>query len=88
MWQDFLFLITGIFFVFLLLPSLFSKDKPNKWTSVGISLLLLSNVVAYVSLNLKFAAATSSVSAVIWLVMFVQKVQRPKVVKTGEKRRK
>ncbi len=85
MWQDYLFLVGGVVFIVSLLPSLFSKDKPNWLTSVTTSFFLFCYVVAYFTLCLKFAAVTTLVTAGIWLVMFVQKVGISKKINDGKK---
>jgi len=86
-WQDYLFLAGGIVFIAALLPSLLSKDKPNWLTSITTSFFLFCYVVAYFTLSLKFAAITTSITATIWLVMFVQKIRdNTNEAKTGEKR--
>lgn len=74
MWQDYVFLAGGIIFIFALFPSLFSKDKPNWMTSISTSFFLYCYATAFFSLNLKYAAITTVVTATIWLILYIQKI--------------
>ena len=74
MWQDYLFLVGGIVFIAALLPSLFSKDKPSWLTSITTSFFLFGYSIAFLTLDLKFAGITTAITAMIWGVMFVQKI--------------
>ena len=75
MWQDYLFLVGGVVFIVALFPSLLSKDKPSWLTSITTSFFLFCYATAFFTLELKFAAITTSITAMIWLVIFVQKIK-------------
>jgi hypothetical protein len=77
-WQD-LVLSTGtVVFIFALLPSIFSTDKPAVATSLSTGSVLAVFTFVYFSLELWFGAATTSITAVLWFVLAIQKYKSQK----------
>lgn len=73
-WQDWVLMIGNLIFFLALLPSIFSKDKPNVWTSGPTSAVLSAITVTYWSLGLKFGSVMLGLSALAWCVLFFQKI--------------
>lgn len=71
-WQDALLGGGSIVFGLALIPSLVGDQKPNFWTGLITSTLLYSYVIAFVTLDLWFAAMTDAFSATVWLLLTVQ----------------
>ncbi len=72
-WQDVVFMVGNLIFLIALLPSIFSDDKPAKWTSLSTAIVLSLYVVTYYSLSLTYASITGTLSALAWWVLYFQK---------------
>lgn len=59
-----------------LLPSILSNDKPALWTSIIMVAVLYVFSLTYISLELWFAAATTALTATLWVVLAVQKMMQ------------
>lgn len=75
-WQDVVLAIGTWIFALALLPSLFSKNKPSKWTSLMTAVPLSSFVVCYFTLGLWITGISISVSSLLWWVLFYQGVRK------------
>jgi len=73
MWQDWVIATGQWLFILALVPTLLSKDKPNKYSSLMTGTILLSFVVSFWSLSLLYSAASSFLVAVCWYILFLQK---------------
>lgn len=56
-----------------LVPTVFSKSKPALSTSAMTVVFMVATVVVYVSLSLWYSAAMSSINALLWATLGVQK---------------
>lgn len=74
MWQDLVFSVGSVIFAIALLPSVLGPDKPDSRTSFLTGGILLVYVVAFATLGLWYAALTDAVVAVLWLILWGQKV--------------
>lgn len=75
LWQDWIFAIGQIFFLLALLPSVFGKDKPSKYSSAPTALVLYLFSYTFYSLDLIWGAIMSFLVAVVWTVLFFQKLK-------------
>ena len=64
---DLIFGAGSIIFCIALLPSVFSKDKPNLLTSCVTASVLGIFAITYESINFHFAAAVSVVTVIVGL---------------------
>lgn len=72
-WQDWIISI-GNFILFLgLLPSITSKNKPAKTTSLLYTFVLSAIVISLVSLELWLSAFGTLLNALAWGILFLQK---------------
>jgi hypothetical protein len=76
-WQDIVLAIGSLIFALALLPSVFSQHKPALWTSGLTGVVLVIFAVTYASLTLWYATVTTSLAAILWLVLAVQKMLQP-----------
>ena len=60
-------------FLFALIPSITSDDKPSKWTSLMTASALTVFAFTYASLSLNLATIAVALSAAGWWVLFYQK---------------
>ena len=74
-WQDWVLALGQMMFFIALLPSVFSEDKPNIWSSLlsGITLVILA--YTFWTLGLLWGAVMTSVGAGTWFVLFFQKLR-------------
>lgn len=72
-WQDIVFMIGGFLFVWALWPSVFGKDKPDTKTSIRTGVVLTAFVTCYATLGLWLAAASTTLTALMWYILFFQK---------------
>jgi hypothetical protein len=70
--NDLIFALGTIVFLLALIPSLITKNKPNKKTSIITSLVLYVFTFNYISLAMYFSAAVGFVTATAWLVLYFQ----------------
>ncbi len=75
-WQDWVLAIGQIFFFLALLPSVFSNDKPSKYSSAPTALVLFLFSYTFYTLDLAWGASTSFLVGVIWTVLFFQKLRQ------------
>lgn len=75
-WQDLVFTLGSLFFIVALVHSVRSEDKPPVGTSVITGFWLGVFSAVYATLGLPLAATTSAISAVLWGVLAVQKINR------------
>jgi hypothetical protein len=75
-WRDLVFALGGVAFSIALLPTVFGEMKPEPWTSALTSGILFAFGTTYLTMRLFFAAASTAVTAYLWLVLFVQAVMR------------
>lgn len=80
-WQDAIFTVGGLVFAAALLPSLLGPDKPAWSTSFATGVFLCMFGVAYVSLDLFFAATVNVLEAIMWLALGAQVVIRDRMAK-------
>lgn len=73
-WQDIVIAIGSLIFAAALMPSVLSKDKPALWTSVTTGFVLAVFTVTYASLSLWYATFTTSLAALLWIVLAIQKL--------------
>lgn len=86
-WQEIVLTVGQIVFIAALLPSIFSKDKPEIWTSIMTGIVALSISVTYLTLNIPFAAVSAFFNFVAWSVLATQKLHQMKKanIKKGPK---
>lgn len=77
-WQDIVIAIGSFIFAAALVPSVLSKDKPALWTSVTTGVVLIAFVVTYFTLSLWYATFTTSLAALLWIILAVQKMMQSK----------
>ncbi len=75
-WQDWVLAIGQIFFLLALLPSVFSSDKPSKYSSAPTAMVLYLFSYTFYTLGLTWGAITSFLVGVIWTVLFFQKLKQ------------
>lgn len=72
-WQDWIIAIGQLLFFIALLPSVFSNDKPNRWSSLMTGSVLLVFTFTFWSLDLFFGAFSSALVSITWFILFFQK---------------
>ena len=72
-WQDLVLTIGGFALSIALLPSITSKNKPSKYTSLFTGTILASFTVCYATLGLIMASIATASTASLWLTLFIQK---------------
>lgn len=75
MWQDIVLTAGSVIFILALLPSVFSADKPATSTSAMTAFVLYIFAAVDVTLDLKFTAATTAVTASLWVALLLQKLR-------------
>ena len=75
-WQDIVLSIGSLMFVIALIPSVLGKDKPALATSFMTGLVLVVFTVTYATLSLKYTTVTTALSAILWLILAVQKARQ------------
>jgi len=76
MWQDILISSGQWIFAASMIPSLLSKDKPHRITSLLTSIILFSFSFSFYTLKLYQGCFSSLVVASLWMVLFIQKQNR------------
>jgi hypothetical protein len=74
MWQDVVIGIGQWIFVFALIPSILSEDKPNKLTSFLTAGVMSAFAVAFGTLHMVMSTVSALVVAIAWWILFIQKV--------------
>ncbi len=72
-WQDAVLMIGNIFFLIALVPSVLGENKPSKWTSLITATTLTTFAVVYFTLSLSYATIATTLSALAWRVLCIQK---------------
>lgn len=75
-WQDYVFAIGAIVFIFALMPTVRGKSKPPLITSITTSIVLFVYSYNYLTLKLWFAMVTTAATATQWAVLAFQKYQQ------------
>jgi len=73
-WQETVLTVGQIVFILALLPSVFSDDKPEIWTSIITGSVALSISVTYVTMHLPAAAASAFFNFIFWFILAIQKL--------------
>jgi uncharacterized membrane protein len=73
LWQDIILTGGSIVFIFALLPSVLSKDKPALATSLATGIVLIVFALVYFSLHLWMAGVTNSITSLLWFILALQK---------------
>lgn len=77
-WQETVLAVGQIVFIIALLPSVFTKDKPEIWTSIITGSVALSIAVTYFTMRIPFAAVCAFLNFVFWSVLALQKSRQPR----------
>ena len=72
-WQDIILMAGNVIFIFSLIPSILTKDKPSFWTSIISAIVLYIFVVTYFSLGLWGSGLATLIVASLWATLAVQK---------------
>lgn len=75
-WQDWIFTIGQIIFIFALFPTIKGKDKPAFITSFITTLIIFIFALTYLSLNLTGSAFFAFINAALWGVLALQKYNK------------
>jgi uncharacterized membrane protein len=73
-WQDIVIAVGSLVFAIALVPSVLSHHKPALWTSTVTGTVLVLFAVTYASLSLWYATLTTSLTAIMWIILAIQKV--------------
>lgn len=84
-WQETVLALGQIIFIVALLPSVFSQDKPEIWTSIITGAVALSIAVTYLTMNIPFAAVSAFFNFVFWTILALQKSRQMKVGRSGRR---
>ena len=71
-WQDIVLTIGQIIFIIALIPAIKNKQKPPFLTNILNALVLFCFAIVYITLSLWYAAITTCIVAILWLVLSVQ----------------
>lgn len=74
MWQDWVLMIGGFGFSIALIPSIFSKSKPNAKTSLMTGSILAVFAGVYGSLDMWLAMVGAVLCSTAWFILLCQKV--------------
>jgi hypothetical protein len=77
-WQQTVLALGQVVFIVALLPSVFSSDKPEIWTSIITGLVALSIAVTYTTMSLPIAAISAFLNFVFWSILAIQKYRQIK----------
>ena len=75
-WQDIVITVASISFSVGLIPAVLKRDKPPVVTSLITFLGMLGITICYISFNLVLSTITGSITTILWLVLFIQKVSK------------
>lgn len=74
-WQDLALTVASLIFIIALVPTVLSHDqKPALSTSVMNAAVSTGIAIVYVTLHLWFAAATTALNGILWLVIGIQTI--------------
>jgi len=85
-WQETILALGQVVFIIALLPSVFSTDKPEIWTSVITGLVALSIAITYLTMHLNVAAISAFFNFVFWSILAIQKLRQTKKNKLKTKK--
>ena len=71
-WQDWVIGSGQFLFFVVLLPSVFSDNKPHPDTSVSTGIILLVFAFTFWTLTLRWGAIMAALTGCTWLVLYVQ----------------
>ncbi len=72
-WQDVLIMIGGFGFAIALIPAVWGRAKPPKSTCLLTATILTSYIIAFATLGLWLAAISTSLTAMMWWILLIQK---------------
>lgn len=75
-WQETVLALGQVIFILALLPSVFSKDKPEIWTSIITGLVALSISITYATMSLQVAAISAFFNFTFWSILAIQKLHQ------------
>ncbi len=78
-WQDIVISVAQLCFIFAMLPSIRSKDKPATATSIMNVVLVCTIAACLLTLKLWFSALTALAIAVTWAILAIQKIKLNKI---------
>lgn len=87
-WQETVLAIGQVVFIIALLPSVFSHDKPEIWTSIITGSVALSIAITYITMNIPIAAISAFFNFVFWSILAYQKLKQNKNTKVKPKQSK
>jgi hypothetical protein len=73
MWQDWVLMIGGFAFSASLIYSIVTDNKPSEITSITTFIVLCAFWACYYTLGLLLASISTGLTAVCWLILFLQK---------------
>ncbi len=73
LWQDIILTGGSIVFIFALLPTIFSDDKPPLASSIPTGAVLFVFAVVYFSLHLWTTGITNLIISSLWFIIAFQK---------------
>jgi hypothetical protein len=73
LWQDIVLSIGSIVFIFALIPTVFSKDKPPLASSIPTGIVLFVFAMVYFSLHLLSTGITNLITSTLWFIIAFQK---------------
>lgn len=74
MWQDTVISLGNMVFAGSLLFSVFSDQKPNKYTSMSTAFVLFVFMVTFISLDMTYSAFMSYFNGMLWAILFFQRL--------------
>jgi predicted membrane protein len=80
-WQDIVLAISILGFNLALIPTIFTKHKPHVTTGILTAVFQSSALVVFISLSLWYSAIMSFINAALWILIVVQKMNEPKLVR-------
>lgn len=72
-WQDIVPIVGNIIFTVALLPSIFSKQKPHRWSCALTAGVLIAYVFTFWSQTLWYWSLATVATATAWGVLLVQR---------------
>jgi len=73
-WQDIVFTVGSFIFSVALIPTIRAKNKPPVITSFITFAVLATFVACYLSLGFYVSAIAGGLTAICWLILYIQKV--------------
>ena len=71
-WQDYIIMTVGFTFAFAMFPSIFSANKPSRWTCLITSIGLAILSAMFGTLGLWLSMTSNIFSTACWSVLAVQ----------------